>query len=54
VGAQDRIVGFGNVGRRLAQVCGRGFEMQVTAYDPFVDAAFMQERGVTKTEISCS
>ena len=33
------IIGLGNVGRRVAELCGALFRMQVIAYDPYVDAA---------------
>src|SRR5579863_9402165 len=45
------IVGLGNVGRRVAQLCGTLFRMQVVAYDPYVDADEMKKRGAEKVEL---
>src|SRR5882762_3634404 len=39
------IIGIGNVGRRLAQLCEGLFEMQVLAHDPYVSAAETAVRG---------
>jgi len=45
------IIGLGNVGRRVSELCGNLFRMQVRAFDPYVDAAEMRARGVTKMEL---
>ena len=45
------IVGLGNVGRRVAELAGTLFRMQVLAYDPYLDAAVVRARGVTKVEL---
>jgi D-3-phosphoglycerate dehydrogenase len=45
------IVGIGNVGRRIAELCGALFRMQVLAYDPYVDAAEIRARGAEKVEL---
>ena len=45
------IIGLGNVGRRVAELCGALFRMQVIAYDPYVDAAEMRNRGAEKVEL---
>ena len=45
------IVGIGNVGRRVAELCGGLFRMQVIAYDPYVDAEEMRRRGARKVEL---
>lgn len=37
---------YGNVGRHVARIA-KGFQMEVYAFDPFVDAAAMQAEGVT-------
>lgn len=37
---------YGNVGRHVARIA-KGFQMEVYAFDPFVDAAAMQADGVT-------
>lgn len=42
------IVGLGNVGRRLAELCGGLLRMQVLACDPYLDAAEMRRRGAMK------
>jgi D-3-phosphoglycerate dehydrogenase / 2-oxoglutarate reductase len=45
------IVGIGNVGRRVAELCGGLFRMAVVAYDPYVDADEMRRRGARKVEL---
>jgi D-3-phosphoglycerate dehydrogenase len=45
------IIGLGNVGRRVAELCGALFRMQVIAYDPYVDAEEMRNRGAEKVEL---
>ena len=45
------IVGIGNVGRRVAELCGGLFRMQVIAYDPYVGAEEMRRRGTRKVEL---
>lgn len=44
------IVGLGAIGRKLARVCGRGFEMRVLGYDPFLSEERLAELGVKKVE----
>lgn len=44
------IVGIGEVGRRLAKICRHGLDMNVLAYDPYVDAKTCEERGATKVD----
>ena len=46
---QLAIVGFGNIGKKVARRA-QAFEMEVTCYDPFVEAAAMAEHGVRKVE----
>jgi D-3-phosphoglycerate dehydrogenase / 2-oxoglutarate reductase len=41
------IIGLGEVGRRVARICGKGLEMQVLAYDPYIAAGDFRERGAT-------
>ena len=51
------IVGIGNVGRRVAELCGGLFRMEVLAYDPYVDAEEMRKHGARKValdELLCS
>jgi len=45
------IVGLGNVGRRVAELCGGPFRMRVLAYDPYLDAEEMRARGAEKVEL---
>lgn len=40
------LVGFGRIGRRLAELMS-GFDVQILAYDPFMDEAAAAERNVT-------
>jgi D-3-phosphoglycerate dehydrogenase len=44
------LVGFGNIGERVARICRGGFNMTVLAHDPFVDAARMSQAGVEKMD----
>jgi D-3-phosphoglycerate dehydrogenase / 2-oxoglutarate reductase len=44
------IVGIGNVGSRFARICGKGLEMNVLAYDPYVSAEECEQRGATKVD----
>lgn len=32
------LIGFGRIGRRVAEICALGFKMRVLAFDPYVDA----------------
>ena len=45
------IVGLGNVGRRIAELCGGLFRMRVLAYDPYLSAEETRTRGATKVEL---
>jgi D-3-phosphoglycerate dehydrogenase / 2-oxoglutarate reductase len=45
------IIGLGNVGRRIAELCGGLFRMQVLAYDPYLSAEDIRARGATKVEL---
>jgi D-3-phosphoglycerate dehydrogenase / 2-oxoglutarate reductase len=45
------IVGIGNVGRRIAQLCNGLFGMKVLAYDPYLSAAEIEARGAQKVEL---
>lgn len=46
------IIGLGNVGSRLAQLCRGLFAMQVLAYDPYLTATVCAERGAEKVELA--
>jgi D-3-phosphoglycerate dehydrogenase len=45
------IIGIGNVGRRLAELCKGLFGMKVLAYDPYVSGAEVIARGGEKVEL---
>jgi D-3-phosphoglycerate dehydrogenase len=45
------IVGLGNVGRRIAELAGGLFKMQVLAYDPYLSGDVVRARGATKVEL---
>jgi D-3-phosphoglycerate dehydrogenase / 2-oxoglutarate reductase len=45
------IVGIGNVGRRIAELCKGLFGMKVLAYDPFLSASEIAARGAEKVEL---
>ena len=42
------IIGLGNVGSRVAELCRGLFQMRVLAYDPYLTAEAMQARGAEK------
>ncbi len=45
------IVGLGNVGRRVAELCRGLFAMQVIAFDPYLDAETIEARGAVKVAL---
>ncbi|MFH0299378.1 hydroxyacid dehydrogenase [Bradyrhizobium sp. 31Argb] len=45
------IVGLGNVGRRIAELCRGLLHMKVIAYDPYLSAEEMAKRGGEKVEL---
>lgn len=45
------LVGLGRIGRRVAQICRLGLEMNVIAYDPYVTPEQAAELGVTWAEL---
>jgi D-3-phosphoglycerate dehydrogenase / 2-oxoglutarate reductase len=45
------IVGLGNVGRRVAELCRSLFRMQVIASDPYLDERIMAGRGAVKVTL---
>jgi D-3-phosphoglycerate dehydrogenase / 2-oxoglutarate reductase len=45
------IIGLGNVGRRVAELCRGLFTMQVLACDPYLDAPTIASRGAVKVEL---
>jgi D-3-phosphoglycerate dehydrogenase / 2-oxoglutarate reductase len=44
------IIGFGRTGIRTAEIAKAGFSMKIKAYDPYIDAAAMAERGMEKVD----
>ena len=46
------IVGLGNVGSRISQLCGGLFSMRVLAYDPYLTAAEIAARGAQKVALA--
>jgi D-3-phosphoglycerate dehydrogenase / 2-oxoglutarate reductase len=45
------IVGLGNVGARLAEICRLAFSMRVLAHDPYLTAAECEAKGATKVSL---
>src|SRR5450432_3370285 len=45
------VVGIGNVGRRIAELCNGLLGMKVLAYDPFLSASEIAARGAEKVEL---
>jgi D-3-phosphoglycerate dehydrogenase len=45
------IVGLGNVGRRIAKLCRTVFNMQVLAYDPYLEESTIAERDAKKVTL---
>jgi D-3-phosphoglycerate dehydrogenase / 2-oxoglutarate reductase len=45
------VVGIGNVGRRIAELCKGLLHMKVVAYDPYLTAAEVAARGAEKVEL---
>jgi len=45
------IIGLGNVGRRVAELCGGLLRMEAIAYDPYVDDGEMRRRGARKVDL---
>src|ERR1700742_913715 len=50
-GSTIGIVGIGNVGRRLAELCKGLLRMNVLAYDPYLSKSEIAERGAQKVEL---
>ena len=45
------LIGIGEVGRRVARICGKGLEMRVLACDPYLTAEEVAARGATKVDL---
>lgn len=46
------LVGIGQVGSRVARICGKGLEMNVLACDPYLTAKEVESRGATKVDLA--
>lgn len=46
------LVGIGQVGSRVARICGKGLEMSVLAFDPYLTADECRARGATKVDLA--
>ena len=44
------VVGYGRIGRRVAEICALGLKMNVTVHDPYVDLQQGTPEGVTLTD----
>ena len=45
------LVGLGRIGARVAQICGRGFDMRVLAFDPYIAPERAAEIGVELADL---
>ena len=45
------LVGLGRIGRRVAQICGRGLEMHVLGYDPYITEEQATKMGVELADL---
>jgi len=45
------LVGIGQVGSRVARICGKGLQMKVLACDPYLTAEEVEARGATKVDL---
>ena len=45
------LVGLGRIGGRVAHICGRGFNMRVLAFDPYITAERAAELGVELADL---
>ncbi|MEE2694542.1 MAG: hydroxyacid dehydrogenase [Pseudomonadota bacterium] len=45
------IIGLGNVGSRVAELCGGLFQMQVCAYDPYLSEKEIEVKGASTVEL---
>ena len=48
------IIGLGNIGTRVAQLCSQLFAMRILAYDPYLTAAQCADRLAEQCSFSCS
>src|ERR1019366_3863876 len=45
------LIGIGNIGTRVAELCRGLFQMTILAYDPYLSAEQISARGAVKTEL---
>ena len=45
------VIGFGDIGRRVAEIATKGFNMKVLAYDPYVDRGEMLKLNVKPADL---
>jgi D-3-phosphoglycerate dehydrogenase len=45
------VVGIGNVGKRVAHICGQGLGMPILAYDPYLSADEIEARGAVPADL---
>ena len=50
LGSKLGIVGYGRIGRRVAEMCAQGIRMQVTIYDPLLASDVALPAGVSRTD----
>ena len=50
LGSKLGIVGYGRIGRRVAEMCALGIRMQVTIYDPLLASDVALPAGVSRTD----
>lgn len=50
LGATLGIVGYGRIGRRVAEICSQGLKMKVTIYDPLLADDVELPAGISKTD----
>ncbi|MDH5537445.1 MAG: hydroxyacid dehydrogenase, partial [Betaproteobacteria bacterium] len=46
------LVGIGEVGSRVARICGQGLQMRVLACDPYLTAGQVKARGATQVDLT--
>ena len=51
VGKTLGLVGLGRIGGRVAHICGRGLDMRVLAFDPYITAERAAELGVELADL---